>query len=62
MTIKNMKHGFIDFNGNAWSNAAVDAYNTFNNELRRATYKHDVDVLLDQRHRFFVMVLHGGEK
>ena len=48
---------FKDFNGNTWTDAEVKAYNQFTWEINRTKNPDVREFLLDQRHRFFVMVL-----
>ena len=48
---------FTDFNGNTWTNKEVQAYDQFTWEINRTKNPDVREFLLDQRHRFFVMVL-----
>lgn len=50
---------FTDFNGNTWTNKEVQTYDQFTWEINRTKNPDVREFLLDQRHRFFVMVLNS---
>ena len=53
---------FTDFNGNTWTDKEVQVYDQFTWEINRTKNPDVREFLLDQRHRFFVMVLNGHLK
>ncbi|MEI6423718.1 MAG: hypothetical protein WCP55_15985 [Lentisphaerota bacterium] len=60
-----MDYGFIDYNGNAWSNASVDTYNLIDAEVSKrlklnpaygSLARTELEFYLDQRHKTFVQL------
>ena len=49
-----IQHGFVDMNNHTWCDAWVDSYNRYTEEVNLATYNADRELLLDNRHKFFV--------
>lgn len=64
---KPMEYGFVDYNGNQWSNNAVDTYNRFNAEVAKRDTVHfksldslafkELEFYKDQRHKNFVQLM-----
>ena len=62
-----IEYGFVDFNGNQWSNVSVDTYNRFNAEVaKRDNLPYDdrsslafkeLEFYKDQRHKNFVQLM-----
>lgn len=62
-----MEYGFVDWNGNKWSNSAVDTYNRFNDEVakrdklpyddRTSLAFKELEFYKDQRHKTFVQLM-----
>lgn len=61
-----LNYGFIDYNGNAWSNSSVDTYNRFNEQVVKREKKlplpanslafKELEFYRDQRHKTFTLL------
>jgi len=62
-----IEYGFVDFNGNKWSNNSVDTYNRFNAEVakrdnlpyndRSSLAFKELEFYKNQRHKNFVQLM-----
>ena len=61
-----LNYGFIDYNGNSWSNASVDTYNKFNEQVVKREKNlplpvgslalKELEFYRDQRHKTFIQL------
>lgn len=60
----NLQPGFIDFNGLQWTQASIDTYNRFNEQVEKreilnnpsAQSKQELEFYKDQRHKTFLQL------
>lgn len=51
-----LQAGYVAHTGHVFTQEQADAYNRFTDDIERATYAPTVEILKDQRHRYFVDV------
>lgn len=51
-----LEAGYLAHTGHVFTQEQADAYNRFTADIERATYEPTIEILKDQRHRYFVDV------